>query len=76
LQGWQRDKFYPDFVALTKTGNIIALEWKGEHLRTGEDTKYKEEVAKVWEQLGEGKLHFFLVYKSNMEDVLNKIKGL
>jgi len=76
LQGWQKNKFYPDFIAVTNKGNILALEWKGEHLLTGEDTKYKEEVAKVWEKLGKSKLHFFLVHNGNIEDVLLKIKEL
>jgi superfamily II DNA or RNA helicase len=76
LQGWQRNKFYPDFVALTNKGNILALEWKGEHLRTNEDTKYKEELGKTWESLGNGKLHFFLISKGNIEETLNKIKLL
>jgi len=76
LQGWQRDKFYPDFVALTNKENILVLEWKGEHLLSNEDTKYKEEIAKTWEKLGNGKLHFFLVHDKNIEEVLLKIKTL
>jgi len=76
LQGWMRNKFYPDFVALTNSGNILALEWKGEDRVSNEDTKYKEEIAKVWENLGKGKLHFFLVQNKNVEDVLTKIKNL
>jgi type III restriction enzyme len=76
LQGWQRNKFYPDFIAVTHNGNLVALEWKGEHLLTNEDTKYKEELGKTWENLGNGKLHFFLVSKDNVEEILNKIKTL
>lgn len=76
LQGWQKNKFYPDFIALTNIGNILALEWKGEDRVSNEDTKYKEEVAKVWKQIGKGKLHFFLVHNANVEEVLTKIKQL
>lgn len=76
LQGWQRNKFYPDFVALTQNDNILVLEWKGEHLLTNEDTAYKEEIGKVWEKLGKGKLHFFLIHKGNINEVLSKIKEL
>lgn len=76
LQGWQKNKFYPDFIALTNKGNILALEWKGEHLMTGDETKYKEEVAKTWEKLGKGKLHFFLANNVNIEEVLTAIKKL
>jgi superfamily II DNA or RNA helicase len=76
LQGWQKNKFYPDFIAVTTKGNILALEWKGEDRVSNEDTKYKEEVAKVWEQLGKEKLHFFLIHIGNIETVLLKIKQL
>lgn len=76
LQGWQRNKFYPDFIALTKNGNILALEWKGEDRISNVDTEYKIEIAKIWEKLGKEKLHFFLVHNANIEEVLNEIKKL
>lgn len=76
IQGWQKNKFYPDFVVLTNKGNILALEWKGEDRVSNEDTKYKEEIAKVWEKLGEDNLHFFLVYNKNIEEVLKNIRRL
>ena len=76
LQGWQKNKFYPDFIALTNKGNILALEWKGEDRVSNEDTRYKVEIARVWERLGNGKLHFFLVHTGNIEDTLGKIKLL
>lgn len=76
LQGWKRGKFYPDFIALTNKGNILALEWKGEDRVSNEDTQYKEQVAKMWEKLGHGKLHFFLVHNGNVEEVLETIEKL
>ena len=76
LQGWRRNKFYPDFIALTNNGNVLALEWKGEDRVSNEDTQYKEQIANVWEQLGKGKLYFFLVHNANVEGVLTKIKQL
>jgi type III restriction enzyme len=76
IQGWQRNKFYPDFVAVTKKGNIIALEWKGEDRVSNEDTQYKEAIAQIWKKLGKGKLHFFLVHNKNIEEVLLKTKSL
>ena len=76
IQGWQKNKFYPDFIAVTKKGNILALEWKGEDRVGNIDTDYKEIIAKEWEKLGKGKLHFFLVHNKNIEEILNKIKGL
>jgi superfamily II DNA or RNA helicase len=76
LQGWHPDKFYPDFIAVTDKDSILAIEWKGEHLISNEDTTYKVELAKEWEQLGDGKLHFFLVGNDNVDEVLSKLKAL
>jgi len=76
IQGWKRNKFYPDFVAVTKKGNIIALEWKGEDRVSNEDTEYKIVIGKIWAKFGKGKLHFFLVHNRNIEEVLTKLKEL
>jgi len=76
IQGWRKGKFYPDFVAVTKKGNIVALEWKGEDRISNEDTAYKVEVAKEWEKLGKGKLKFFLAHNGNVDEVLNELKTL
>lgn len=76
LQGWQRNKFYPDFIALTKKGKIILLEWKGEDRISNEDTEYKTELAKTWEKLGDNKLRFFLVHNGNIEEVLKEVREL
>ena len=76
IQGWKKGKFYPDFVVVTKKGNIIALEWKGEDRVDNPDTNYKEIIAKEWEKLGKEKLYFFLVHNKNIEETLNDIKNL
>jgi superfamily II DNA or RNA helicase len=76
LRGWRKNKFYPDFIALTTKSNILVLEWKGEDRLSNDDTKYKEEVGQIWEKLGKGKLHFFLVNNKNVESVFLKLKEL
>lgn len=76
LQGWERRRFYPDFVAVTNKWNIIAFEWKGEDRKDNPDTKYKEEVGKIWAKLGNGKLYFFLVHNGNVGDVLKETKKI
>lgn len=76
IQGWKRGKFYPDFVAVTKKGHIIALEWKGGDRISNEDTAYKVEIANEWAKLGKGKLHFFLVHNGNVDEVLSALKLL
>ncbi|MFH1694548.1 MAG: DEAD/DEAH box helicase family protein [Patescibacteria group bacterium] len=76
IQGWKKDKFYPDFIAVTKKGAIIAIEWKGEDRLSNDDTTYKEEIGKIWAKLGSSKNHFFLTHNKNEEDVLKSIKAL
>jgi len=75
IQGWKKNKFYPDFIAITKKNNIVALEWKGEDRISNEDTQYKEEIGKIWESMNKN-LHFFLVHNGNVEEVLTKLKEL
>jgi len=74
LQGWENRKVYPDFVALTNSGNILAFEWKGEHLVDNEDTKYKIELGKVWENLGGNNLYYKVITNENVNSVLETIK--
>ena len=76
IQGWKRGKFYPDFIAVTKKDQIIALEWKGADRISNEDTAYKIEIGEIWSKLGGDKLHFFLVHTGNVEEVLKKIREL
>lgn len=76
IQGWKKGKFYPDFVAVTKKGNVVALEWKGEDRISNADTAYKVEIGEMWEKFGKGKLHFFLVNNGNIEETFGKLKGL
>lgn len=75
IQGWRKGKFYPDFIAVTKKGAIIALEWKGGDRVSNEDTSYKVEIGELWAKLGKDQ-HFFLVHTGNVEEVLGEIKEL
>jgi len=45
------DLFYPDFVAQLDDGRILIVEYKGEHLKTNDDTKEKTLIGKVWARL-------------------------
>ena len=47
LQGWRRDKIYPDFVAFGD--HLCIFETKGNHLKN-EDTEYKRAVFELLEQ--------------------------
>ena len=54
IQGWQKDRIWPDFVAMTKpldgTTHLLIYETKGEHLQGNDDTRYKEGVLKTLEE--------------------------
>ena len=50
LQGWRRQRVYPDFVVCRKDDNkLLILETKGVHLKGNEDTKYKEKLLDTLE---------------------------
>ena len=54
LQGWQKRKVYPDFLAFISPDNKIkrlsVLETKGDHLKGNEDTEYKKKLFEVLEK--------------------------
>lgn len=76
IQGWKKNKFYPDFIAKTKSGKYILLEYKGEHIATGEDSDYKKAIGEQWGKLGNDNCHFEWVEKSGIDNVIGKIAKL
>jgi type III restriction enzyme len=48
VQGWKKEKIYPDFLILKQNGQYYFLETKGKHLKDNDDSTYK---AKVLEYL-------------------------
>ena len=50
LQGWRRQRVYPDFVACRNgDGKLLVLETKGIHLKGSEDTGYKQKLLETLE---------------------------
>ena len=50
LQGWRRQRVYPDFVACRRgDGRLLILETKGIHLKGNEDTDYKQKLLETLE---------------------------
>lgn len=51
LQGWQRQKIYPDFIFAASQhageSRIVVLETKGDHLKGNDDTAYKTAVMQL-----------------------------
>lgn len=52
LQGWRRDKIYPDFICAVRDdengdSKLVVLEMKGEQLEGNADTEYKEAMLQL-----------------------------
>lgn len=61
LQGWQRNRIYPDFLACVRSqenGKVrfSVLETKGLHLKGNEDTVYKEKLFKLLTEFSQSAL--------------------
>ena len=53
LQGWQRHRVYPDFVAWKckqDDDTLLIMEIKGKHLQGNEDTEYKKKLLEMLEK--------------------------
>ena len=92
IQGWKRNKIYPDFIAADKSleGNddyesVYVIETKGIHLKN-EDTKYKQDVFALCNELGAKKawkelfdefpdhnFEFQVVFEDEWQNEINKI---
>lgn len=73
IQGWLKNKFYPDFIVKTKKGNYFVLEYKGEHLLGSDDTDYKEKIGQKWQDLAGKGYTFALIEKAKINAVLENI---
>ncbi|MDR3490054.1 MAG: hypothetical protein P4M05_34895, partial [Bradyrhizobium sp.] len=54
LQGWMKNKVYPDFLihldAEKDVARFLVLETKGKHLEGSEDTEFKSKFFKLLEE--------------------------
>ena len=57
LQGWRRERIYPDFIFAVQPGNqygkgkrLVVMETKGDHLAGNTDTEYKQAVLDLMTQ--------------------------
>ncbi|MGI9229817.1 MAG: DEAD/DEAH box helicase [Gammaproteobacteria bacterium] len=57
IQGWRRNRVYPDFVVCRQDEEkYLVLETKGMHLKGNEDTDYKEKLFEILEDTYKGAL--------------------
>ena len=54
---------YPDFIALTKSGNALLVESKGDD-RDNSDSERKLELGREWERLAGTKFKYFMVFQT------------
>lgn len=92
IQGWKKNKIYPDFIATDENkknkkdyGTVFVLETKGIHLKN-EDTKYKQDVFTLCNELGAKKawkelfdefpdhdFEFQVIFQDEWENKINKL---
>ncbi len=73
---------YPDFLIYTKSGKVILLETKGDHL-DGSDSVRKLKLGRIWANKAGTNYRYFMVFKENpikdayfVEELMNVIKEL
>lgn len=57
IQGYRRHRIRPDFVVQgqldqERCHRVLVIESKGEHLESNPDTRYKRDVAQIFEEVG------------------------
>ena len=75
IQGWRKQKFYPDFIVKTKKGNCVVMEYKGEHLIGSDDSDYKEALGKEWERLCGTGFYFRWLRRNTVDNVVHEISN-
>jgi type III restriction enzyme len=60
------DRFYPDFVAELTDGKYLAVEYKGEYLRTADDAEEKDALGRLWAERSAGSCLFRMVGKEDL----------
>ncbi len=70
---------YPDFIISTKSGKILLVETKGDHL----DAEQKIRLGRVWASKAGNNFRYFMVYERrqvdgayNLEDFLKIIRDI
>lgn len=57
---------YPDFIVMTKSGIIVMIETKGEHLTSNDDSKEKAELGKIWQSQAGNKYRYYMVSENDI----------
>lgn len=66
---------YPDFIVSMRSGNVILVEAKGDHL-VNEDSKNKIWLGNKWADLAGSKYHYFMVFQTKEVEGAITVKQL
>ncbi|WBL27534.1 DEAD/DEAH box helicase [Bacillus safensis] len=75
---------YPDFILMTKTGKVIMLETKGDHLENTE-SKLKVKLGRTWQHQAGSQYRYYMVFENkdlniegayHLEKFIEIFKGL
>jgi type III restriction enzyme len=70
-----KSNHYPDFIVVTKSGNIILLETKGDD-RNNPESASKRRLGNKWADLAGKEYHYFMVYdKISPDDAFSRTKA-
>ena len=86
LQGWRRQRVYPDFIACRQdNGTLLILETKGAHLEGNADTDYKQKLLDTLEtayraavergafKVKEPPAQFRMMFQNEWQNEMNKL---
>lgn len=57
------DRFYPDFIVRMRSGLIMAVEYKGDHISESRDNLEKKRIGQLWANRSDGQCRFVWVEK-------------
>ena len=59
---------YPDFIVMTKTGKIVLIETKGDHL-DNEQNRKKLDLSRTWQSMAGGQFKYYMVFQDKAPDL-------
>lgn len=71
-----KTRFYPDFMCLLNDGRIFAIEYKGEHLYSNDDSKAKRVIGNLWAERSNGRCLFLMARRDSYKaEIVEMIKA-
>ena len=58
-----KERYYPDFIVMTKKGTLICAETKGDHLANSKEFAKAKMAREIRNACGSTKFEYFMVFK-------------